>query len=275
VFLRRFYAKYQGKDVQQSLDLLLQDLRVTPARLVTIYRSVLPQANAEEVARFLYNHIDTLALDEAEINALYRKYSPEKFNLQDRGYIARVHPLELWLIGYLHQHPAAAMSEVVKAGAQQRQDVYSWLFKTRRKNKQDIRIRMLLEIEAFAEIHQAWKRVGYPFDSLVPSYATAIGSSADRPAALAELMGILVNNGRRLPTVRFTDFHFAAGTPYEAHLVRPASNGEQVLDPQVAAVARRAIIGVVELGTARRLGHPFHQQRRPDHPGRRQDRHRR
>ncbi len=257
VFLRRFYAKYQGKDVQQSLDLLLQDLRVTPARLVTIYRSVLPQANAEEVARFLYNHIDTLTLDESEINTLYRKYSPEKFNLQDRGYIARVHPLELWLIGYLHQHPAAAMSEVIKAGAQQRQDVYNWLFKTRRKNKQDVRIRMLLEIEAFAEIHQAWKRVGYPFDSLVPSYATAIGSSADRPAALAELMGILVNNGRRLPTVRFTDFHFAAGTPYEAHLVRPASNGEQVLDPQVAAVARRAIIGVVELGTARRLGHPF------------------
>jgi membrane peptidoglycan carboxypeptidase len=257
VFLRRFYSKYQGKDVQQSLDLLLEDLRVTPGRLVTIYRSVLPQANAEEVARFLYNHIDTLALDESEIDALYRKYSPDKFNLQDRGYIARVHPLELWLIGYLHQHPTASVSEVIKAGAAQRQAVYSWLFKTRRRNKQDIRIRTLLEIEAFAEIHQAWKRLGYPFDSLVPSYATAIGSSADRPAALAELMGILVNNGRRLPTVRFTDFHFAAGTPYEAHLVRPASDGEQVLDPQVAAVARRAIIGVVEQGTARRLGHPF------------------
>lgn len=257
VFLRRFYAKYQGKDVQQSLDLLLQGLRATPARLVTIYRSVLPQANAESVARFLYNHIDTLALDESEIEALYRKYSPEKFNLQDRGYIARVHPLELWLIGYLHLHPAASVSEVIKAGAAQRQAVYNWLFKTHRKNKQDIRIRTLLEIEAFAEIHQAWKRLGYPFDSLVPSYATAIGSSADRPAALAELMGILVNNGRRLPMVRFTDYHFAAGTPYEAHLLLPASNGEQVLDPEVAAVARRAIIGVVEEGTARRLGHPF------------------
>jgi membrane peptidoglycan carboxypeptidase len=257
VFLRRFYAKYQGKDVQQSLDLLLQGMQITPARLVTIYRSVLPQASAEEVARFLYNHINTQTLDEAELDDLYRKYSPQRFNLQDRGYIARVHPLELWLIGYLHQHPAASISEVIKAGAAQRQSVYSWLFKTRRRNKQDIRIRTLLEIEAFGEIHQAWKRLGYPFDSLVPSYATAIGSSADRPAALAELMGILVNNGRRLPMVRFTDFHFAAGTPYEARLVLPASEGEQVLDPQIAAVARRAIIGVVEEGTARRLGHPF------------------
>ncbi len=257
VFLRRFYARYQGKDVQQSLDLLLQDLHVTPVRLVTIYRSVLPQADSEEVARFVYSHIDTQSLDQAEIDALYRKYSPDKFDLQDRGYIARVHPLELWLIGYLHQHPGAGISEVIEASAAQRQAVYSWLFKTRRKNKQDIRIRTLLEIEAFAEIHQAWKRLGYPFDSLVPSYATAIGSSADRPAALAELMGILVNNGRRLPTVRFTDYHFATGTPYEADLARPDSEGEQVLDPQVAAVARRAIIGVVEQGTARRLGHPF------------------
>ncbi len=257
VFLRRFYAIYHGKNVQQSLDLLVQNLHATPARLVTVYRSVLPRASAEEVARFLYNHIDTLALDESDIDALYKKYSPEKFDLQDRGYIAHVHPLELWLIAYLHQHPAASIAEVIRAGAAPRQAVYTWLFKTRRKNKQDIRIRTLLEIEAFAEIHQAWQRLGYPFDSLVPSYATAIGSSADRPAALAELMGILVNNGRRLPTVRFTDFHFATATPYEAELVRPDSDGEQVIDPHVAAVARRAIIGVVEQGTARRLGHPF------------------
>jgi hypothetical protein len=34
----------------------------------------------------------------------------------------------------------------------------------------------------------------------VPSYATAIGSSADRPLALAELMGIIVNDGQRRPT---------------------------------------------------------------------------
>ena len=36
----------------------------------------------------------------------------------------------------------------------------------------------MLEVEAFLDIHQRWPRLGYPFDHLVPSLATALGSSA-------------------------------------------------------------------------------------------------
>ena len=86
---------------------------------------------------------------------------------------------------------ARPCSRSLEASRSERQNVYGWLFKTRRKGAQDSRIRTLVELEAFLEIHKMWKRLGYPFDSLVPSYATALGSSADRPAALAELMGIL------------------------------------------------------------------------------------
>ena len=43
--------------------------------------------------------------------------------------------------------------------------------------------------------------LGYPFGALVPSYATAIGVSGDRPAALAELMGIIVNGGATPPGI--------------------------------------------------------------------------
>jgi membrane peptidoglycan carboxypeptidase len=81
----------------------------------------------------------------------------------------------------------------------ERQEVYSWLFKTHRKHAQDKRIAGLLEVEAFLKIHAQWKKMGYPFDSLVPSYATTLGASADRPIALAELMGIIVNGGVRKP----------------------------------------------------------------------------
>src|SRR3546814_13776199 len=70
--------------------------------------------------------------------------------------------------------------------------------------------------EAFVPIHAQWKRMGYPFDRLVPSYATAIGTSGDRPDALAELMGMVVNNGIRLPTVRIERLRVAADQPYEA-----------------------------------------------------------
>ena len=64
---------------------------------------------------------------------------------------------------------------MLEASAAARQESYAWLFRTRHKGAQDRRIRILLEEEAFVRIHEAWRRLGYPIDSLVPSYATAIG----------------------------------------------------------------------------------------------------
>ena len=99
--------------------------------------------------------------------------------------------------------------------------------------------------------------MGYPFDSLVPSYATALGASADRPAALAELMGILVNDGLRKPSTRIQSLHFAANTPYETQLQYKPSKAERVLAPEVAQAVRGVIRLVVEEGTARRVKQAF------------------
>jgi membrane peptidoglycan carboxypeptidase len=149
----------------------------------------------------------------------------------------------------------------LRDSTQQRQEVYTWLFKTRDKAAQYTRIQIMMENEAFQEVHRMWKRLGYPFDSLVPSYATAIGSSADRPAALAELVGILVNKGIYAPAIRIEKMHFAAGTPYET-VIKPAGKGsEQVMKPEVAEAASRELLGVVERGTATRISKVF---TRPD-----------
>jgi membrane peptidoglycan carboxypeptidase len=168
-----------------------------------------------------------------------------------------VHPLELWLVAYLRMHPDVTLAQIVEASKAERQEVYKWLFKTRHKNAQDKRIRQLMEVEGFQEIHKAWKRLGYPFDSLVPSYGTAIGASADRPDALAELMGIIQNDGVRLPTVRIERLHFGAGTPYETALVRAAAPGERVLAPEIPRLVRTMLADVVQAGTARRLAGVF------------------
>jgi membrane peptidoglycan carboxypeptidase len=156
------------------------------------------------------------------------------------------------VVEYLARHPAATMSEVLAASADARQEVYSWLHRDGHKSAQDRRIRTLLESEAFVEIHRQWARVGYPFESLVPSYATAIGSSADRPSALAELLGILVNDGVRRSTERLSRFHFGAGTPFEAVLEREPAPSEVVLHQPVAAMVRHELLGVVRAGTAAR-----------------------
>ncbi|MEQ1530081.1 MAG: carboxypeptidase, partial [Methylococcales bacterium] len=179
--------------------------------------------------------------------------SPNTFDLQDQGYITKIHPLELWLVGYLVKHPSATKDEILAASTEERLAVYRWLLKSNRKAGQQRRILTMLEAEAFKEIHAAWKRVGYPFNALTPSYATAIGASGDRPAALAELMGVLVNDGVRLPTVRFDSFHYAAATPYETVLNKIPEPGQRIFAPEIAKVARGALVGVVEGGTAGRL----------------------
>jgi membrane peptidoglycan carboxypeptidase len=257
VFLRRFYNKYRGKDPAGIEQALLDSLRATPSRLATVHRSLYPEQDLAAFKRFMRAQPEAARLDDGDLAALYDKYAIERFNLHDRGYIARLHPLELWLVAYLVRQPGASFSDCVSASSRERIDVYQWLYKTHRRYAQDKRIKSLLEVEAFAGIHAAWQRVGYPFESITPSYATAIGSSADRPAALAELMGILVNDGLRLPIVRFPRLHFAAGTPFESVLARSETAGERVLPVEVARAARSALMGVVAEGTARRLGHTF------------------
>lgn len=63
-------------------------------------------------------------------------------------------------------------------------------------------------------------------------------------------MGILVNDGQKIPTVTIQQLHFAEGTPFETLLVPQEPVREQVLNPLVAQVLRQELIGVVEHGTA-------------------------
>jgi membrane peptidoglycan carboxypeptidase len=253
IFVRRFLQKYRGKTPQEAEDLLVQGVRATDAKLAVIFRSIDPDAGEGSFSTFLSKHLAEDKPSEVQSKNLYEKYASDKFSLADRGYVVGVHPLELWVVGFLRAHPGATEAQVLEASSDERQAVYRWLFSTRRKNAQDRRILNLLEVEGFLEVHRAWKRLGYPFDSLVPSYASALGSSADRPAALAELMGIIVNEGIRRPAVRLQSLHFAAATPYETRFARRPPTGERVLPKEVALVARRSLIDVVESGTAKRL----------------------
>jgi membrane peptidoglycan carboxypeptidase len=223
VFLRRFYNKYRGKSSDEALRTLLDGVRVTKRALIVSVRSVHPELDAEGLRPWFERHLPDDVPSVAELATLSERYAPEKFNLNDRGYLARVHPLELWLIDYLRQHPDASEAQMLAAGAEVRQEVYAWLMKTSRRRAQDRRILDLLEIEAFQELHAQWRTLGYPFASLTPSLATAIGSSGDRPAALAELMGTIVQRWCALPVAcRHRACTFAAGTPYEVeHAVQP------------------------------------------------------
>lgn len=268
-FMRRFWKKYQRKTSQERLDTFLDSLRVTPIRLAAVHRYLFPEADQATFNAFVRAHMKAEPgaakrpplkkdqLTDQRLEGLYAAYGPGTYDLPDQGYIARVHPLDLWLLGYLLKNPTASFQDAVLASHFERQEVYSWLFKSRHKGARDSRIRTMVEIEAFLDIHQRWKRVGYPFDHLVPSLATAIGSSGDRPAALAELVGIIQNDGVRLPVLRIDTLHFAADTPYELRLAGDPDRGQRVLSVEVARALRGAMSQVVDAGTARRVSGSF------------------
>lgn len=251
-FLTAFHRKYEGLKPDEALQKLVSGIHKTPKRLAVIYRSVRPDAGVDGFAAFLIANLLDPNLKDSLIEKLYESYARDKFNLNDRAYLAGVHPLELWLLEYLTRHPGASLKEVVAASAPVRQESYAWLFKPKAKRAQDRAIRIMLEREAFREVYRVWKRTGFPFDRLVPSYATAIGSSGDTPAALAELIGIIVNDGMRIPTIRVRQLHFGAHTPFETLLVPKPEKRETVLPAAVARQVRKELIGVVESGTARR-----------------------
>ncbi|MBI1273527.1 MAG: glycosyl transferase family 51 [Alphaproteobacteria bacterium] len=257
VFLNRYFVEYSKLDEEESFERLIKRSRKSMTALTTVYRSVYPEQPASALAEFLRERVPGRRLSDEQVARYYVSYGTDAYNLADRGYIAGVHPLELWLVGWLRENRGVARRDMLKASRDQRLQTYSWLFRTRHKSAQDNRIRILLEQDAFDTIQQRWARLGYPFGRLVPSLATAIGSSADKPGALAELMGIIVNDGVKLPTVRLKSVEFAPGTPYQTAMTRKDRPGEKVLPHEVVATVRTALMDVVANGTARRVSGVF------------------
>ncbi len=257
-FQRQFYLKYRGKKPHELLSEMIKSTRASAKHAAVMFRYVRPNDSVEGMAAFLRDSLPSANVSLGLVDKWYKDFAPGKFNLNDQGYLARVHPLELWLVKFLQDNPSIGIDKALAASKDERQEVYEWLFKTPHARAQDIRIRSLVEVESFLQIHKQWKKVGYPFNSMVPSLASAIGSSGDRPVALAELVGIILNDGVRYPLVRLDELHFAAETPYETRLRRSdTAQGERVLKVEVARALKRAMKDVVESGTARRVLNTF------------------
>ena len=257
VYLNRFYRTYHGHSPNEALAILAHRTRPFPKRLAVVFLSVEPDATREELGAFLHRYLPHESISDDDLWDLYQKYDVKKFSLEDSGYLAGIHPLELWLVSYLQDHPDASREQVIAASEEVRQEVYGWLYKGHSTHKQDVRIRILLEQDAFNRILEDWQRQGYPFGHLVPALGTAIGSSGDRPDALADLMGLILNDGIRMPSVDLERLHFAAGTPYDTEMVVDAKP-PRILAPEVAEAVRQALVGVVAEGTARRLSGVYH-----------------
>jgi membrane peptidoglycan carboxypeptidase len=253
--VRQFFERFRGASEQEIFELVVEGRPRTPSLLTWLYRQIRPEGTLEELDDFLrrYGH----RIDEEALTALYEGFDRDGRNEAPDVDEDVLHPIELWAARFALENPEATVEQAIAASAEAREAALDWLARTDSDEEAHRRVYAGLEAMAFERIHEAWQRVGYPFDSLVPSLATALGSSADRPAALAELMGILLSDGKRLPMLRFEAMHFAMDTPFEVRLERVLEPNDEasvtVLSVEVVQVLRSALETVVTSGTGRAL----------------------
>jgi membrane peptidoglycan carboxypeptidase len=249
--LRRSYHNYHGQSPDQIVARIIGSRPNPERRLAILFFAWRIGGDEQALAEWLKSHkIDPTVESTAK---LFRAYKNPRLTAVDYAYLLSVHPLDLWCASEYRRNPNLSWNDLLNGSQKARLDGSAWLLNSRNRKAQDLRLRIKIERDAFAHLTPYWQKLGFPFKTLVPSYATAIGSSGDRPVALAELVGILVNHGVRRPSTSLTKIHFAPGTPYETVLERKHDTGKVVLRPEVARAARDAMAGVVAHGTARRL----------------------
>ncbi|MCM2344742.1 MAG: transglycosylase domain-containing protein [Alphaproteobacteria bacterium] len=289
-FLFRAWSEQNGKDRDQLFDVLVNKNQKRPAKqMAVIYRLLYPEAPVEAMAAKIHEatyrqtvqqtsdqtddeykasiaaYVSDKIADEKTtkaIKGMYDMYAPGKFNLNDLGYLTKIHPLAIWMAQQnLKQDPptwakaAEAARKFDDHGQSVMTEVYSWLLKPSKMAAQNKRIRTTLEEVAFSHLYTTWKKNGFSFDRMVPSLGSALGDSGDTPAALAEFSGIIANGGIRKPSIRFTNLTLAPDTnERQRKYKRVAGPSQRVMPEEVADVALAAMQGVVQKGTARRIG---------------------
>jgi membrane peptidoglycan carboxypeptidase len=260
--LSGFHRRLRDRSPGELVDRLLERRTDSRARgLTLLFFAWNPEAGAAELAAWLEDH-DSAPSPEV-LERLVRNYGRPDFDLADYAYLLRRHPLEVWCAGRLIDEPGASWEEILAESGDARRVASAWLFRTRHRTAQDLRLRIQAERDAFDRMVPYWRKLGFPFEELVPSYATAIGSSSDRPVALAELMGIILNDGVRRPVVSINRIGFGLNTPYHSLYERKPEAGTRVMNEAVARSVRSVLVEAVDSGTGRRIAGAFMADDRP------------
>ena len=119
-FLARFHRMHAGQSPEASLESWITRAHPTPRRLAVAWRSVFPERSFEDFAAALRALPAGVALGEPDLRAMYAKYGRDRFTLSDRAFLARMHPLELWLMEWQREHPAGAFEDAWAASSDAR-----------------------------------------------------------------------------------------------------------------------------------------------------------
>ncbi len=254
----RSYQEFRGLSAEDLVQRLLDKQSKSHRHLAILFYAWHPAPHTDveaELGAWFASY--SVAVPSEEVKRLVRAYGNPQLTLADYGYLSSRHPLAVWIAGELLRNPETSWVDLWGRSAEAKRVSSAWLFQTRNRRAQDLRLRIRIEQDAFRRMTPYWRRLGFPFERLVPTYATAIGNSSDRPSALAELMGVILSDGELRPTIRWQQLGFALATPYHTVVERSPEAGKRVMAVPVARSLKSLLAEVVSDGTARRLAGAF------------------
>lgn len=259
LFLSKFFKNLKKKDPQKLEQYVIFDLPRSVMGIAMTMSYIHPELTPEQVIYNITQSGYELSVKQTQqISRLVTSHLRGQYNMNDIGYVAKLHPILLYVAKQMLAKPDITYAQLVTESTQVRRESYSWLFKNKKKQAQWIRVYSVLEAQGFEAILDQWQRIGFPFEYIVPSLATALGSSGDKPRALAKLVGIVINGGKDFQEPIVEELHFAKDTPYEVTLTRKRPpEAEQVMTAEVAQVVKQTLKDTVEAGTAVRIRDTF------------------
>jgi hypothetical protein len=150
IFIHRFYQHHKPLGPGQMADELYARTGHNPMRFTVVFRYLEPRASLEAFVAALHKHVPASAsLGQKALETLYRTYAPDAYSLTDIGYLAQVHPLELWVVKTLRAAPETDLATLYESGMGCASRSTTGCSRPAARTSQDIRIQSLLEVEAF------------------------------------------------------------------------------------------------------------------------------
>lgn len=247
-------------------------------QLAALYGKRHPGSDYENMRDFIIRNCKTCR--GGDFKALHATYKDgtydaaamiQPFSLQDRAFLAKLHPMKLESGRLIAEQPELRLEGAMAQTEESRVKIYnSWLINPKKLTDGKIRaqnraITIMMDRDAWGEIEGFWHKIGYPKEyHLVPSLASVIGVSGNKPEALSKFTSIILHGGENVRITPFTDIHFGTGAdnPHELHARPGLPAGPRILHPEVAEHLIKMARGGVEneQGTSRRLFGVFKNQ---------------
>ena len=242
------YRTFYDLSADEIINRLISKEKDPAEQMAILFYAWTTDPDESQLRKWLGRH--DIEISQTRIEDLIKKYDVSNWKIKDYAYLLNKHPIELWCAGQINQNHKISWHEIVKKSERVRQITSKWLVKAESRTAQNNNLLIQFEKEAFQRMTPYWQKMGFPFKHIVPSLATALGSSGDRPSALAELMGIILNNGIQRDNYSVETLRLGQATPYETVFQIAPSSGKRIMHPVVTKALQKILQHVVEAGTA-------------------------